>query len=478
MIAERTPLTVATPDVAALFAEQRRRYRAEPYPPAARRIKQLERLERAILKRRAEIEAALLADFRKPPEETAYSELIVTLSELRHAKAQLADWMRPKPVATALSTFGSKAEIRYEPKGVVAIMAPWNYPFQLTLAPLVAAIAAGCRVIVRPSEKAPATREVMARIVAEAFEPHDVALVGGEIDVAQELLKLPFDHFFFTGGTAVGKIVMKAAAEHLASVTLELGGKSPCIVDESADLTWAAKRIAFGKFYNGGQTCVAPDYVLVHERVERAFLEKLGAAIAKMYGADDAARKATPDFARIIDDGHFRRVSTLLDETVRAGATVASGGATDAAQRYIAPTVLSNVTFDAPIMREEIFGPVLPVIAYRSLDDALAQINARPKPLALYVFSTKSTVSDRVIDGTSAGGTLVNDTVLHFAHPNLPVGGVGESGIGNYHGHFGFKTFSHERAVMRQTKSTLAPMLAPPYSRTTRAILAMLERLP
>jgi aldehyde dehydrogenase (NAD+) len=348
----------------------------------------------------------------------------------------------------------------------------------LTLAPLVAAIAAGCRAIVRPSEKAPATRDVMAHIVAEAFEVHEVALVGGEVDVAQKLLQLPFDHFFFTGGTAVGKIVMKAAAEHLASVTLELGGKSPCIVDESADLAWAAKRIAFGKFYNGGQTCVAPDYVLVHEKVERAFLEKLAAAIAKMYGGDDAARKATPDFARIIDDGHFRRVAALLDETVRAGATVAVGGATDAAQRYIAPTVLSNVTFDAPIMREEIFGPVLPVISYRSLDDALVQINARPKPLALYVFSTKSALSDRVIDATSAGGTLVNDTVLHFAHPNLPVGGVGESGIGNYHGHFGFKAFSHERAVMRQTKSTLAPMLAPPYSRTTRAILALLERLP
>jgi aldehyde dehydrogenase (NAD+) len=469
MIAERTPPAAVPPEVAALYAEQRRRYRAEPYPPAARRIKQLERLERAILKRRSAIEAALLADFRKPPEETAYSEMIVTLTELRHAKAQLAGWMRPKPVETAPSTFGSKAEIRYEPKGVVLIMAPWNYPFQLTIAPLVAAIAAGCRAIVRPSEKAPATRDVMAQIVAEALEPQDVALVGGEIDVAQELLKLPFDHFFFTGGTAVGKIVMKAAAEHLASVTLELGGKSPCIVDESADLGWAAKRIAFGKFYNGGQTCVAPDYVLVHERVERAFLEKRG---------DEAARKATPDFARIIDDGHFRRVSSLLDETVRAGANVVVGGTRDAAQRYIAPTVLSKVTFDAPIMREEIFGPVLPVISYRSLDDALAQINARPKPLALYVFSTKSAVSDRVIEATSAGGTLVNDTVLHFAHPNLPVGGIGESGIGNYHGHFGFKAFSHERAVMRQTKSTLAPMLAPPYSRTTRAILALLERLP
>ncbi|MBD5606791.1 MAG: aldehyde dehydrogenase family protein [Candidatus Eremiobacteraeota bacterium] len=478
MIAERTPDPAHVPDLDAVFAEQRRRSRAEPYRPAAYRKLQLERLERAILRRRGEIEAALLADFRKPREETAYSELIVTLAELRHAKANLAAWMRPAPVATSLSTFGSKAEIRYEPKGVALIMAPWHYPFQLTIAPLVAAIAAGCRAIVRPSEKAPATRDVLARIVADAFEPHDVALARGEVDVAERLLAFPFDHFFFTGGTAVGKIVMKAAAEHLASVTLELGGKSPCIVDASADLAWAAKRIAFGKFYNGGQTCVAPDYVLVHERVERPFVARLRAAIAAMYGADEAARKATPDFARIVDDGHFRRVAGLIDETVRGGATVECGGVTDAAERYVAPTVLANVAFDAPVMREEIFGPVLPVLTYRSLDDALAQINARPKPLALYVFSTKSAVADRVIDATSAGGTLVNDTVLHFAHPNLPVGGVGESGNGNYHGHCGFRAFSHERAVMRQSKATLAPMLAPPYTRATRSILALLERLP
>ncbi|MBD5634670.1 MAG: aldehyde dehydrogenase family protein, partial [Candidatus Eremiobacteraeota bacterium] len=291
------------------------------------------------------------------------------------------------------------------------------------------------------------------------------------------LLTDPFDHYFFTGGTAVGKLVMKAAAEHLASVTLELGGKSPCIVDVDADLDWAAKRIAFGKFYNAGQTCVAPDYALVHASIERPFIEKLKAAVAKMYGASDDARKATPDFARIIDDGHFARISALVDETVRGGATVELGGLSDARERYIAPTLLSNVSFEAPIMREEIFGPVLPVIAYDSLDDALAKINARPKPLALYVFG-KAKTADRVIEATSAGGTLVNDTVLHFAHPNLPAGGAGESGIGNYHGRFGFKAFSHERAVMRQSKATLAPLLAPPYSKKTRAILALLAKLP
>jgi aldehyde dehydrogenase (NAD+) len=461
-----------------IFAEQRRRYRAEPAPPAAYRKAQLERLERSILKRRAALESALFADFRKPAEETAYSELILTLVEIRHAKAKLAEWMRPQPVETALSMFGSKSEVRYEPKGVVLVMSPWNYPFFLTIAPLVAALAAGNRVVVRPSERAAATRALVAEILAEAFEPHEVAFVGGEVETATALLALPFDHFFFTGGTAVGRIVMKAAAEHLASVTLELGGKSPCVVDFDADLDWAAKRIAFGKFYNGGQTCVAPDYALVHASVERPFIEKLKTATAKMYGETEAARKTTRDFARMIDDRQFARLARLVDDSVRGGATVEIGGETDAAERYIAPTVLSNVGFDAPIMSEEIFGPVLPVISFRSLDEALAEINARPKPLALYVFSKRPNTADRVIDATSAGGTLVNDTVLHFANPNLPVGGVGESGLGNYHGFFGFKAFSHERAVMRQSKATLAPLLAAPYSKKTRAMLGMLEKLP
>jgi aldehyde dehydrogenase (NAD+) len=478
MIVDRPPAPAATPDLDAIFAEQRRRYRLAPYPSAAHRKAQLERLETAILKRRGALERALLADFRKPPEETAFSELIVTLAELRHAKAKLAYWMKPKAVETALSMFGSKAEIRYEPKGVVLIMAPWNYPFQLTMAPLVAALAAGCRVIVRPSEKAPATRDLMAEIVGDAFEPHEVALVGGEVETARELLRFPFDHIFYTGGPAVGKLVMKAAADHLASVTLELGGKSPAIVDFDADLDWAAKRIAFGKYYNAGQTCVAPDYALVHASVERPFIERLKAAVAKMYGASDGERKATSDFARIIDDGHFARITGLVDASLRGGATLELGGPSDAAQRYVAPTVLSNVTFDSPIMSEEIFGPVLPVIPFQALDDALVQINARPKPLALYIFSKKPRTADRVIEATSAGGTLVNDTVLHFAHPNLPVGGTGESGTGNYHGHFGFRAFSHERAVMRQSKATVAPQLAPPYTKKTRAMLAMLEKLP
>jgi aldehyde dehydrogenase (NAD+) len=402
----------------------------------------------------------------------------VTLAEIKHARSKLATWMRPEGVETPLSLFGSKAEVRYEPKGVVLILSPWNYPFYLTIAPLIAALAAGNRCIVRPSEKAPATRDVMIAMLSAAFSPSEVAVVGGDVDAAEALLKLPFDHIFFTGSTRIGKIVMRAAAEHLTSVTLELGGKSPCIVTQDADVANAAARIAWGKYMNGGQTCVAPDYVLVHESVERAFLDKTVASIAKMYGKTDEARATTPDFCRMIDDGHFSRIDKLLKDTVQGGAKVEAGGQTDAAQRYIAPTVLSNVSFDAPIMQEEIFGPVLPVIPFRSLEEALAAINARPKPLALYAFSKHAKVVDEILDGTSAGGTCINDVVLHLANPNLPFGGVGESGVGSYHGHFGFKAFSHERAVMRQAKSSLAPLLAPPYGKKSRAMMSVLEKLP
>ena len=477
MIAERS---APAPDLdfRPIFEDMRARYRAAPFPSLAERRAKLDALEGAIRSRRGALATALYEDFRKPSDETDFTEYVVTLAELKHARKKLAAWMKPQAADVPLSLFGSKAEVRCEPKGVVLILAPWNYPFNLTMSPLIAAIAAGNRCVVRPSEKAPRTRDVMAAIVAEAFPPHEVICIGGAVETAEALLKLPFDHIFFTGSTQVGKRVMAAAAEHLSSVTLELGGKSPCIVADDADVDGAAARIAWGKFLNGGQTCVAPDYVLVHESVERRFLDKTVANVEKMYGPSDASRAASADFCRLIDDGAFKRVSGLLEETVRAGATVEVGGATDAAQRYVAPTVLSNIGFDAPIMREEIFGPVLPVIAYDSLDDALAKINARPKPLALYAFSTREATVDRIVNGTSSGGTLVNDTILHLANPDLPFGGVGESGTGNYHGLFGFKAFSHERAVMRQTKRSLAPLLAPPYGKRTRAMIAVLERLP
>jgi aldehyde dehydrogenase (NAD+) len=479
MIAEHPAPASAleTVDFTAIFEEQRKRYRAAPNPPLAERKARLTALERAIRAHRDELHGALVADFRKSPDETEFTEFVVTMAELKFAKDKLAAWMRPQSVDTPLSLLGSFSEIRYEPKGVVLVLAPWNYPFYLTMVPLIAALAAGNRVILRPSEKTPATSAVIAKIVGEAFAPHDVAYVGGEIDTAEALLKLPFDHIFFTGSTRVGKIVMRAAAEHLASVTLELGGKSPCIVAEDADVARAGSRVAWGKYLNGGQTCVAPDYVLVHESVARPFLDATKRAIAKMYGGEGKV-ESTPDFCRMIDDGHFNRINNLMNDTVRGGAVVETGGTTDASQRYIAPTVLSNVSFDAPIMSEEIFGPVLPVITYTSLDEAIAQINARPKPLALYAFTKKNATAEKIIDKTSAGGTLVNDTILHLANPNLPFGGIGESGVGSYHGVFGFKAFSHERSVMRMTKASAAPMLAPPYGNVFRMMLKVLERLP
>ena len=476
MIAERPNLPAN--DFSAIFAEQRRRYRAAPYPSLQARLVNLDKLEKAIRSSHDALIAALRTDFRKSPDETEFTEFVVTLAEIKHARSKLSTWMRPEGVEVPLSLFGSKAEVRSEPKGVVLILAPWNYPFYLTIAPLIAAVAAGNRCIVRPSEKAPATRDVMAAMLSAAFPPSEVAVVGGDVDAAEALLKLPFDHIFFTGSTRIGKVVMRAAAEHLTSVTLELGGKSPCIVSQDADVNHAAARIAWGNYMNGGQTCVAPDYVLVHESVERKFLDKTVASIAKMYGATDEERAATPDFCRMIDDGHFARVDSLLRTTVSAGAKVEVGGQTDASQRYIAPTVLSNVGFDAPIMQEEIFGPVLPVISFRSIEEALAQINARPKPLALYAFSKKGKIVDEIVNGTSSGGTCINDVVLQLANPDLPFGGVGESGVGSYHGHFGFKAFSHERAIMRQTKASLAPMLAPPYGKKTRTMMSILEKLP
>jgi len=478
MIAERPTPTLPEVDFVAIFEEQRRRYRAAPYPPLEARRANLEKLEKAIRAHHDSLLAALDADFRKSADETEFTEFVVTLAELKYAHAKLGTWMRPEGVETPLSLFGSKAEIRYEPKGVVLILAPWNYPFYLTIVPLIAALAAGNRAIVRPSEKAPATRAVIAKLLGEAFPANEVAVVGGEVETAEALLKLPFDHIFFTGSTRVGKMVMRAAAEHLTSVTLELGGKSPAIVAQDADVKYAAGRIAWGKYLNGGQTCVAPDYVLVHESVERAFLDRMVQSIQKMYGSSEEEREKTPDFCRMIDDGHFTRISGLLDDTVKAGAKVEIGGRTDAAQRYISPTVLSNVKADAPLMQEEIFGPVLPVIAYRSLEEALALVNARPKPLALYAFSKREKTASQILNGTSAGGTLINDTILHLANPNLPFGGVGESGVGSYHGIFGFKAFSHERAVMRQSRASMAPMLAPPYTKRTRGMMKILEKLP
>ncbi|HYC88355.1 MAG TPA: aldehyde dehydrogenase family protein [Thermoanaerobaculia bacterium] len=421
---------------------------------AAQRIEKLRRLERALLARRDELRAAMWEDYRKPPAEVDLSEIYPVVSEARHAISHLRRWMRPRRVGTRLALVGSRSTLVYEPKGVVLIIAPWNFPFNLTLGPLVSAIAAGNCAILKPSELTPASTACMKRILGDLFEENEVAIVEGDATVAEELLRRKWDHIFFTGSPAVGRIVMKAAAEHLTSVTLELGGKSPVIVDRTADLDEAAKKIAWGKFFNSGQVCIAPDYLLVDESIRDAFLPKLRASIEAL--GNEGSRSI------IVNDRHAARVKKLVDASVDAGAKVEHGGACNG--REIEPTVLSNVTMDAPVMQGEIFGPVLPVMTYRSLTDAFSIIESREKPLVLYAFSRSRKVVREILARTRAGGTAINHTLVHFYQLELPFGGVGHSGVGKSHGFYGFEAFSNARGVLDQRVPFSAiELLFPPY---------------
>ncbi len=404
------------------------------------RLEQLATLKRYILEYQADILAAVKADLGRSEFE-GYFE-ISSLSEINLAIKQLKSWAKPQSVKTPIEQFPSTAYIQPEPLGVALIIAPWNYPFQLTISPLVGAIAAGNCAIVKPSELAPHTSAVIAKIIRQAFEPNYVAVVEGGIETNQQLLAEKFDHIFFTGGTAIGRIVMAAAAKHLTPVTLELGGKSPCIVDADVNLEVAAKRIAWGKFLNAGQTCIAPDYVLADRRIKSELIDLIQQQLQTFYGDNPIQ---SPDFCRIISPRHFDRLASFLDN-----GTVAIGGQTDAAARYIAPTVLDNITWDDAVMQDEIFGPILPVLAYDQLDQAIAQVNDRPKPLALYFFSNDTAKQNRVLAETSSGGACMNDTIMHIALAALPFGGVGESGMGAYHGKASFDRFSHYKSVLRR----------------------------
>jgi len=467
---------VGAEPLAALLARQHAHRAAAPTTAAHRRMK-LERLARGIAARRGEIAAALRADFGKPAAEVEITEVQPVLREIRHVRRHLARWMKPRRVGTPLILFGTRSEIRYEPKGAVLIIAPWNYPFYLALMPLVAAVAAGNSVVLKPSEKVPGTSAALARIVADAFDAREVAVVEGDAAVAAALVDLPFDHIFFTGSARTGRRVLAAAAAHLTPVTLELGGKSPAIVDASADVARAAERIVWGKFLNAGQTCVAPDYVYVHESVAPAFLAEAQRVLGTFYGATEEARQQTPDYCRIVDPAGWERLLGLLDDAVRRGARVETGGKAVAQERYLSPTILSHVSADAAIMQEEIFGPLLPVLVYRALDEVLRFVASQGKPLALYLFSRDRAQIETVLGRTAAGGTVVNNTVVHLGNPYLPFGGVGESGSGSYHGRFGFVTFSHERAVLTQRRPDLIRLFFPPYGPRVRRMLAWVDRL-
>jgi aldehyde dehydrogenase (NAD+) len=357
------------------------------------------------------------------------------------------------------------------------VVAAWNYPFNLALAPLVGALAAGNTVMLRPSEKTPHTSRFVHDLLAEVFPENEVAVLEGEVAVAEALLELPFDQILYTGGARVGRLVMAAAARHLTPVTLELGGKCPAVVDETADLELAAERITWSKFINAGQTCLAPDYVLVQEAVAPRLEAALKAAVERLYGADESGRLQNPDLACLIDSASTARLERAVAETLGRGARLVVGGRSDVATRRMSPTVLADVPADSAIMAGEIFGPVLPLLRYRELGEAVAAIQARPKPLGLYLFSRSKAQVERVLQGTSAGGTCINNALLHFANPNLPFGGVGESGMGSYHGRWGFDSMSHFRAVLRQVTWSGTSLLYPPFTPKVSGFLSILRRL-
>ncbi|MFR9793677.1 aldehyde dehydrogenase family protein [Streptomyces sp. MB22_4] len=429
-------------DAAALVGRLRATFRTGRTKPLAWRREQLSRLRALLTENGEDIAAALHADLRKSRAEADAMEIGSTVAEIDHCLEHLADWLRPRPAAVPAGRFpaGTTARSQYEPLGVALVISAWNYPVNLLLVPVVGALAAGNAVVAKPSELSPATSALMARLLPRYLDDDAVAVVEGGVPETTALLAQSFDHVFYTGNGAVGRIVMKAAAEHLTPVTLELGGKSPVFVDRDADVAVTAARLARTKFANAGQTCVAPDYVLTDPDTARALEAALPAAIARLFGDDPQSSEL---YGRIVNERHFDRLAALLD----SGRTVV-GGTHDRADRYIAPTVLAEVEPDAPVMREEIFGPVLPILTVDGLDEAIAFINERDKPLALYAFTANDTTRERLAAETSSGALNFGLPISHLSVPELPFGGVGPSGMGNYHGRHSIATFSHHRAVL------------------------------
>lgn len=419
------------------------------------RLEQLEALRRGIQKCEGEILHALESDLGKSAFEGYETEVGLVLEEISFAKKHLREWARSKRVRTPFLHFPSKSKIVKEPLGVVLIMSPWNYPFQLTMAPLAAALAAGNCAVLKPSRYAAATAEVMGKLVRDCFSPEYVCLFQGGRDVNAALLRERFDHIFFTGSVDVGKSVMRAAAEHLTPVTLELGGKSPVLVDQTADIDLAARRIVWGKCLNAGQTCVAPDYVLVQEEAREELLRAMEKYIRVFYGAEPLKN---PEYPKIINTKHFARLSSLLPE-----GKIRCGGRTDPENRKIEPTLLEDVSAEDPVMQEEIFGPILPVLSFREWDEALTFVKSREKPLALYLFTTDRAAKRRVLGEVSFGGGCINDTVVHLTNPHMHFGGVGQSGMGAYHGKKGFYTFSHEKCILEKSNALDIRFRYPPY---------------
>ncbi|QRZ92860.1 aldehyde dehydrogenase family protein [Bacillus sp. LJBS06] len=435
-------------DIQRVFQLQKKKQKALRASTAEQRREKLQRFLDSVIAHEEEIIEAIRKDVRKPYHEVKKAEIEGTKKAIRDNMNNLEQWMAPKEVGSSLSP-EANGILMYEPKGVTLILGPWNYPFMLTMAPLAASLAAGNSAIVKLSDFTMNTSNIAAKVIRDAFDEKEVAIFEGEVEVATELLDQPFDHIFFTGSTNVGKIVMTAAAKHLASVTLELGGKSPTIIDSEYDLMDAAKKIAVGKFVNAGQTCIAPDYLFIKKDVQDRFAGILQTIVNAGFMEDDR----NPDrskFTQIVNNRNFNRVKDLFDDAIEKGAEVVFGGVFDASDRTISPTVLKNVTPDMKIMQEEIFAPILPMMNYADINEVIDYVNDRDKPLALYVFSKNQDLIDNVLQHTTSGNAAINDVVVHFSDVNLPFGGVNTSGIGSYHGVYGFKEFSHEKGVFIQ----------------------------
>lgn len=460
--------TLATPPIfdsssaAVLVNGLRATFESGVTRPLEWRRHQLQQMIRMLQDNESRFLAALKTDLGKPEIEGFITDIAFVISEIKMMLKNLKKWNKPQRVPTPLVSKPAKSLLIPEPLGVVLVIAPWNYPVQLLLVPAAGALAAGNTVVMTPSEVSSATSQVLADLVPAYFDTSAVALIEGGVAETTALLEQRFDHIFYTGNGTVGRIVMTAAAQHLTPVTLELGGKSPVIIDESANLAVAARRIAWGKWLNAGQTCVAPDYILVKDTVKPMFVDELGKAIRDFYGSDP---ETSESYGRIISDRHFTRLRHLM-----TGGRTIIGGESSSDDRYIAPTVLTDIDLQSPLMKEEIFGPLLPVIPVHSIDEAISFITARPHPLALYVFAERKAVVDEVLNRTTAGGVTVNGTLMHLTNPHLPFGGVGESGLGGYHGEAGVRLFQHMKPVLiRGTR--LDPSLAyPPYTERKKKI--------
>ncbi|NBA88493.1 aldehyde dehydrogenase family protein [Emticicia sp. CRIBPO] len=457
-------------DLEKLFNLQKENLHQLAQTTTKERIRKIKKVKEWILSHQEELHQSLYLDFRKSMMEVKVAEVLPVVGEANYIISNLKKWMRPEVVDTPLKLIGTSSKIYREPKGNCLIISPWNYPVNLSIKPLLQAIAAGNAVILKPSEMTPNTSLFMKKMVNELFDPSEVEVVLGDAKVAMELQKLKFNHIFFTGSPAVGKLVMQAAAKNLCSVTLELGGKSPSVVDEKCDIRSTAKKLACGKFLNNAQTCIAPDYLLVHESVKNEFLTALKEAFEEFGGGDLAA---SPDYCRIVNNQHFQRLEGILEDAKGKGAKVAFGGKVNGEDNFIEPTALADVTDDMRILQEELFGPLIPIKTFSHIDECVDYINAGEKPLALYYFGNKSGNLDRLIQGTSSGAVVVNDTAIHYLHSGLPFGGINNSGIGKAFGWYGFMEFTNLKPVMKN-HFYMTNLIFPPYDKTRSKVIDLL----